>query len=58
MLLEHYGFAEPPFSITPDPRFVYLGERHRDALAHLHYGLTQGGGGGFETVAIFPGLGM
>jgi general secretion pathway protein A len=57
MLLEHYGFAEPPFSITPDPRFVYLGERHRDALAHLHYGVTQGGGGGFVQLTGEVGTG-
>lgn len=57
MLLEHYGFAEPPFSITPDPRFVYLSERHRDALAHLHYGITQGGGGGFVQLTGEVGTG-
>src|SRR6478735_7828986 len=45
MYLQHYGLAEPPFAITPDPRFVYLSERHRDALAHLMYGIGQGGSG-------------
>jgi len=43
MYLSHYGLAEPPFAITPDPRFVFLSERHRDALAHLLYGIGQGG---------------
>jgi general secretion pathway protein A len=57
MLLESYGLAEPPFSITPDPRFVYLSERHRDALAHLHYGITQGGGGGFVQLTGEVGTG-
>ena len=57
MLLEFYGFAEAPFSITPDPRFVYLSERHRDALAHLHYGITQGGGGGFVQLTGEVGTG-
>ena len=57
MLLESYGFAEAPFSITPDPRFVYLSERHRDALAHLHYGITQGGGGGFVQLTGEVGTG-
>lgn len=57
MLLEYYGFAEAPFSITPDPRFVYLSERHRDALAHLHYGITQGGGGGFVQLTGEVGTG-
>lgn len=57
MLLEYYGFAEAPFSITPDPRFVFLSERHRDALAHLHYGITQGGGGGFVQLTGEVGTG-
>jgi len=57
MLLETYGFAEAPFSITPDPRFVYLSERHREALAHLHYGITQGGGGGFVQLTGEVGTG-
>ena len=57
MYLEHYGLAEPPFSITPDPRFVYLGERHRDALAHLLFGITQGGGGGFVQLTGEVGTG-
>lgn len=57
MLLEYYGFAEAPFSITPDPRFVHLSERHRDALAHLHYGITQGGGGGFVQLTGEVGTG-
>ena len=57
MYLEHYGLAEPPFSITPDPRFVFLGERHRDALAHLLFGITQGGGGGFVQLTGEVGTG-
>lgn len=57
MYLAHYGLAEPPFSITPDPRFVFLGERHRDALAHLLFGITQGGGGGFVQLTGEVGTG-
>ena len=57
MYLEHYGLAEPPFSITPDPRFVFLSERHRDALAHLLFGVTQGGGGGFVQLTGEVGTG-
>jgi len=57
MLLEFYGLAEPPFSITPDPRFVFLSERHREALAHLHYGITQGGSGGFVQLTGEVGTG-
>jgi general secretion pathway protein A len=40
----YFGLKEPPFSITPDPRYVYLGDRHREALAHLLYGIGEGGG--------------
>ena len=47
MYLSYFGLHEPPFSITPDPRFVHLSERHRDALAHLLFGIDKGGGGGF-----------
>ncbi|MBS7458069.1 ExeA family protein [Coralloluteibacterium stylophorae] len=57
MYLEFYGLREAPFSITPDPRFVYLSERHRDALAHLLYGIGQGGGGGFVQLTGEVGTG-
>ncbi|HEU0306795.1 MAG TPA: AAA family ATPase [Lysobacter sp.] len=57
MYLEHYGLKEPPFSITPDPRFVFLSERHRDALAHLLFGVGQGGGGGFVQLTGEVGTG-
>jgi general secretion pathway protein A len=57
MYLQHYGLAEAPFAITPDPRFVYLSERHRDALAHLMYGIGQGGSGGFVQLTGEVGTG-
>ncbi len=57
MYLSHYGLAEPPFAITPDPRFVFLSERHRDALAHLMYGIGQGGSGGFVQLTGEVGTG-
>jgi general secretion pathway protein A len=44
MYLTHFGFAEWPFSNTPDPRFVYLSPRHEEALAHLLYGVRERGG--------------
>ena len=34
MYLTYFALNEPPFSIPPDPRFVYLGRQHEDALAH------------------------
>ena len=57
MYLGHYGLHEPPFAITPDPRFVYFSERHRDALAHLFYGVGQGGSGGFVQLTGEVGTG-
>lgn len=44
MYTEHYGIRENPFSITPDPRYLYMSERHQEALAHLLYGVSEGGG--------------
>jgi general secretion pathway protein A len=44
MYVQHFGLEHDPFSIAPDPRFLYLSERHREALAHLLYGLEAGGG--------------
>ncbi|HSF04472.1 MAG TPA: AAA family ATPase [Methylomirabilota bacterium] len=44
MYTEHFGLTELPFSLTPDPRYVYMSDRHREALAHLIYGISQGDG--------------
>ena len=44
MYTGHFGFREHPFSITPDPRYLYYGERHTEALAHLVYGVSDDGG--------------
>jgi general secretion pathway protein A len=44
MYLTAFGLAEAPFSTTPDQRFLYLSDRHQDALAHLLYGLAERGG--------------
>ncbi len=41
MYLEYYGFKEPPFDITPNPRFLFFSEKHREALNHLLYGIQQ-----------------
>ncbi|MGA9342332.1 MAG: AAA family ATPase [Rhodanobacteraceae bacterium] len=57
MYLDYYGLKEPPFSITPDPRYVFLSERHRDALAHLLYGVGKGGSGGFVQLTGEVGTG-
>jgi general secretion pathway protein A len=55
--LEYFSLTEAPFSITPDPAFVYLSQRHRDALAHLLYGVGQGGSGGFVQLTGEVGTG-
>lgn len=39
-----FGLTESPFSISPNPKFLYMSERHTEALAHLNYGLREGGG--------------
>ncbi|HQW08142.1 MAG TPA: AAA family ATPase [Steroidobacteraceae bacterium] len=44
MYLSFFGLNEKPFSITPDPRYLYLSERHAEALAHLLYGVSEAGG--------------
>jgi general secretion pathway protein A len=41
MYTAFYGLKENPFDMTPDPHFIYLGENHREALAHLIYGVSQ-----------------
>lgn len=41
MYVEHYGLTEEPFSVTPDPKYLYMTESHRTALNHLLYGIRQ-----------------
>jgi general secretion pathway protein A len=44
MYVSFFGLIDKPFSITPDPRYLYLSERHAEALAHLLYGINESGG--------------
>ena len=44
MYVSFFGLQHAPFSIAPDPRYLYMSERHREALAHLLYGVQAGGG--------------
>ena len=53
--LEYYGLNEQPFGVTPDPRFLYLGSKHRQALAALTYGMESNRG--FLTLIAKPGMG-
>jgi general secretion pathway protein A len=39
-----FGFEEPPFRLTPDPRYLFLSDKHKEALGHLVYGLEEGAG--------------
>lgn len=43
MYTRYFGLAETPFTITPNPRYLYMSELHREALAHLRYGITSDG---------------
>ena len=44
MYTEHFGLTEAPFSIAPNPQYLFMSRRHRDALAHLLYGVQSEGG--------------
>ena len=44
MYTQFFHLKQPPFSIAPDPRYLFMSERHREALAHLLYGVGSGGG--------------
>ena len=44
MYNSYFGLTEAPFSIAPDPRFLYMSDQHREALAHLLYGVSSNGG--------------
>src|ERR1700691_2424410 len=53
--LEYFGLNEQPFGVTPDPRFLYLGPKHRQALTALSYGTELHRG--FLTLIAKPGMG-
>ncbi len=55
MYASYFGLRQAPFSIAPDPRYLFMSERHREALAHLLYGV--GGGGGFVLLTGEIGAG-
>ncbi|MCC2963409.1 AAA family ATPase [Massilia sp. IC2-278] len=44
MYNQYFSLKGAPFSIAPDPRYLFMSERHREALAHLLYGIGSGGG--------------
>ena len=55
MYMRFFGLKQEPFSLAPDPRYLYMSKRHREALAHLLYGI--GGGGGFVLLSGEIGAG-
>ena len=55
MFERHFGFQEEPFGVTPDPRFLYCSPQHAEALAALHYGLTERRG--ILVLTAGPGMG-
>ena len=55
MFLDYFKLKEQPFGVTPDPRFLYLGPTHREALASLYYGVEAGRG--FMALIAEPGMG-
>ena len=66
MYAHHFGLSQDPFSIAPDPRYLFMSERHREALAHLLYGVAGphgalesagGTGGGFVLLTGDIGTG-
>jgi general secretion pathway protein A len=63
MYSNHFGLTQDPFSIAPDPRYLFMSERHREALAHLLFGVAGssgaagGTGGGFVLLTGDIGTG-
>ena len=64
MYAQHFGLRQDPFSIAPDPRYLFMSDRHREALAHLLYSvaglpdaMASGGGGGFVLLTGDIGTG-
>lgn len=57
MYLRYFGLNEAPFTITPDPRYLFLSRRHQEGLAHLLFGVGQGGSGGFVQLTGEVGTG-
>src|ERR1700733_12322735 len=55
MFLNYFNLAEEPFGVTPDPRFLFLGKQHREAMASLSYGTESDRG--FVALIAKPGMG-
>jgi len=55
MFLQHFGLTEDPFGVTPDPKFLYFGRQHREALSSLYYSVVESRG--FAAMIAAPGMG-
>jgi general secretion pathway protein A len=55
MFLEFYGLTEQPFGVTPDPRFLFFSDGHREALAAMYYAIEERRG--FSALVAKPGMG-
>lgn len=55
MYTNFFSLSEPPFSIAPNPKYLFMSDRHREALTHLNYGLD--GSGGFVLLTGEVGTG-
>jgi len=55
MFLNYFKLSEEPFGVTPDPRFLFLGRQHREAMASLAYGTASNRG--FMALIAKPGMG-
>ncbi len=55
MYKDYFGFYEVPFSIVPSSRYLFLSQRHREAVQHLQAGLGQGGGFAMLTGEVGTG---
>ena len=55
MYRNFFSLSELPFSISPDPKYLFMSERHREALTHLTYGLGEVGGFALLTGEVGTG---
>jgi general secretion pathway protein A len=55
MVLDFFKLKEQPFGVSPDPRFLYFGTAHREAMASALYGVSTGRG--FTAIIAYPGMG-
>ncbi len=55
MYKDFFGFVEQPFSIVPNSRYLYLSQRHKEAITHLNAGLGDGGGFAMLTGEVGTG---